>query len=147
MMSREETLTEKEWIHSGLKCKVNFYKTKSTGYNWRCGYVGLAKNHPCFQVSYDDIPVSVHGGLTYSNVGKDGLYWVGFDCIHAGDRHEGESEDRGHFWLLDEVVEETNRLAEQLTNVSIKEIFDKKLQYMPDWFKNHVQFTLERDCK
>lgn len=27
----------------------------------------------------------VHGGITYSDTQKDGAFWYGFDCSHAGD--------------------------------------------------------------
>jgi hypothetical protein len=48
---------------------------------YRCGYITLPKNHPwLFVGDYDEIPVHVHGGITYAN-GND----IGFDCAHAGD--------------------------------------------------------------
>lgn len=139
MQNKEETITEKEWVHAGLKCKVNFYKTPASGHNWRCGYVILPETHLCYKMSYDDIPVEVHGGLTYSTELKDGSWMIGFDCIHAGDRTEGDSEERGHFWLLDEVVKETNRLAEQLAKVTIDDCFVGKIEYMPEWFKSYLK--------
>lgn len=54
---------------------------------WGNGYVMLPKDHPMFGVHYNDIPVGVHGGLTYSEE-KDGLWVVGFDTAHAGDNAE-----------------------------------------------------------
>ena len=57
----------------------------------------------------------VHGGVTYS--GKIGVtnWWIGFDCAHGGD---GEIEEpkriHGHVWTLDEVVDECEKLSEQL---------------------------------
>lgn len=71
-----------------------------------CGYVGVDSGHPWYGVSYgyqEDCPderVSVHGGLTYSDfcmeaengichvpaAGEpDRVWWLGFDCAHAGD--------------------------------------------------------------
>jgi hypothetical protein len=44
------------------------------------GYIYLPDTHPDFGKSYDDVDVSVHGGLTYADGGC-----FGFDCGHAGD--------------------------------------------------------------
>ena len=56
----------------------------------RCGYVGLPKGHKYENMDYDDLDVSVHGGLTYA--GRYNKYpvdddrsWIGFDCAHCGD--------------------------------------------------------------
>jgi len=32
-----------------------------------CGYVGVPPSHPWFEKGYDDVDVSVHGGLTFSD--------------------------------------------------------------------------------
>jgi len=85
--------------------------------------------------------VRVHGGLTWSApvteleffVSLEELplgWWMGFDCSHAGDEYPADSYMgrlmrpireklghelmRGHVWLTEEVVEETERLAEQV---------------------------------
>lgn len=59
-----------------------------------CGYVSLPPGHPWHGKDYDDIPVSVHGGLTYAepadeSVARDaaprGWWVIGFDCAHGGD--------------------------------------------------------------
>jgi len=64
-----------------------------------CGYVGVAEGHPAFEKGYDDVDVSVHGGLTYADHCADGpeehsichipepgepdhVWWLGFDCGH-----------------------------------------------------------------
>lgn len=58
------------------------------------GYVGVPVGHVWHNVGYDDINVSVHGGLTYAeNINpvtqeEDGLWWVGFDVCHSGDSPE-----------------------------------------------------------
>lgn len=53
-----------------------------------CGYVGLPIDHPLSGFDYDDMPVSAHGGLTFSG-DSDRLpntcYWYGWDYAHAGD--------------------------------------------------------------
>lgn len=69
-----------------------------------CGYVGVSKGHPWFGEGYDEVydladGLEVHGGLTFAGPcqtgGKichvveegedDDVWWLGFDCAHAGD--------------------------------------------------------------
>lgn len=72
-----------------------------------CGYVGVPKGHPNHGIDYDDVEVEVHGGLTFAapcahskdeqqdvsrtichlpSAGEpDDVWWLGFDCAHAGD--------------------------------------------------------------
>lgn len=55
-------------------------------FGWGNGYVGLPKWHPWFKIEYDNIPVDVHGGLTYSNLYKEEDLWIiGFDTAHYMD--------------------------------------------------------------
>lgn len=73
-----------------------------------CGYVALEPGHPWFDLSYDDIPAKVHGGLTFGaercaeghppergicHVPRPGqpadVHWIGFDCAHAWDYSPG----------------------------------------------------------
>ena len=71
-----------------------------------CGYVGLPPGHPWHGRGYSDIEdvIRVHGGLTFASScneeapeghgichvpfpGRpDDVWWLGFDCAHAGDR-------------------------------------------------------------
>lgn len=82
-----------------------------------CGYVALPKSHPYYGKNYDDIPIEVHGGLTYARAcqGKichvpsegesDDVWWVGFDCAHAGDLIPGIQKMRepvGLFYDIDQ---------------------------------------------
>lgn len=60
------------------------------GLGFRCGYVRVPRGHPWFKA--DDVPVDVHGGVTYSNFGKacdthagHDEWWIGFDTCHGGD--------------------------------------------------------------
>ena len=45
-----------------------------------CGYIEVDADHPWHALTYDEVDVCVHGGLTFSENG-----WFGFDCAHAGD--------------------------------------------------------------
>ena len=55
-----------------------------------CGYVGLSKGHQYYGKNYNDIPITVYGGLTYSGYwdnsnNRDKLWFIGFDCAHLDD--------------------------------------------------------------
>lgn len=77
-----------EFKHLNLHCLLQ----RNPMGTW-CGYVGIPKGHPWYGLGYDDIPATAHGGLTYSDAchshicHPDGeeLWWIGFDCAHAGD--------------------------------------------------------------
>lgn len=134
----KESIVERVWNNSGLDCVVIFIHQR-----YRCGYVKLPKEHAAYGVDYSDIPVSVHGGLTYGEyklIGYDETgdnYWVGFDCMHCGDC-EISDERAGHYWTLKEVVKETNKLANQLSNLTIGDLVEAKLESLPEWFRDYV---------
>lgn len=84
---------------TGLPCLI----VRNGAGAW-CGYVGVTEGHPAFGKDYDDenINVDVHGGLTFAapcqendkehgichipSPGEpDHVWWLGFDCLHAGD--------------------------------------------------------------
>jgi hypothetical protein len=89
-----------QWIDdaTGLDCLMH----RSPSGAW-CGYVGVAEGHPAFGKDYDGVDVEVHGGLTYAEFCMDTgdesygichvpepgrphrVWWLGFDCAHAGD--------------------------------------------------------------
>lgn len=72
-----------------------------------CGYVGVDPGHPWYKVDYDTPLVTVHGGLTYSDLCDpdgneeyglchipepgcpDDVWWLGFDTGHAFDLTPG----------------------------------------------------------
>lgn len=88
-------VVEKEFKYKGLKCVVLLL---ATGY--RCGYVGVPKGHPLYNVDYMNCQsdFACHGGLTYSGGGANSsypissdLWWFGFDCTHWGDADDWNS--------------------------------------------------------
>jgi len=128
---------EREWNHAGLLCVV----VQGREGQFRCGYVRIPPSHPMHGKNYNDVPVDVHGGLTFGDPEpckehEDGQgYWFGFDCAHLGDasvdpdldpkmvspvlrnfieidRLFGDGSE--HFWTTEEAVVECERLAEQL---------------------------------
>ena len=57
-----------------------------------CCYIGIPRRkYNKFTLDYDGIPISVHGGLTYSDIGllsvrnDKNIHWLGWDYSHAGD--------------------------------------------------------------
>ena len=53
------------------------------GYTQRAWFWG--KGYHGDNEEVDDISDNVHGGLTYSEEGKDGYWYFGFDTTHAND--------------------------------------------------------------
>ena len=127
----------KDWHHAGFH--VFAHRNETLG-NW-CAYVGVEKDHPYFGKNYDDIPVDVHGWLTYGRAcdGKmichvpcegesEETWWFGFDCGHSFDTSPGtiglykqagiDSIFRGATYkTLSYVENETNKLAQQLRDI------------------------------
>lgn len=66
-----------------------------------CGYVALPPGHVYYGREYGDVPVDVHGGLTFADrcherichAPKPGepeeVWWLGFDCLHFLDTAPG----------------------------------------------------------
>jgi len=92
-------------------------------HGWGNGYVVIFKGHPMYGKHYDEVPVDVHGGLTFSEsvnsvIGdfpelteemKDG--WVfGFDTAHYCDDMER--------WPKEAVERETENLKSQFVELS-----------------------------
>ncbi|WP_155723325.1 hypothetical protein [Gluconobacter potus] len=98
-----------------------------------CGYVGVSRAHPDFERDYDNVEVSVHGGLTFANhcspgpedesichLVEDGeddhVWWLGFDCAHCDDEVPGNPFRgwRGLYRDFNYVSREVAHLASQL---------------------------------
>lgn len=99
-----------------------------------CGYVGVSEGHPAYSKHYDAVEVEVHGGLTYAapcsvnadetkhichlpDPGEpDHVWWLGFDCSHAGDLDPAHAP----VWHKDQyrdiayVKDQIRQLAQQL---------------------------------
>lgn len=102
-------------LKTGYQCEI-----KRTSLNTWCGYV--------YYCSKRVINVQVHGGITYN----DGIK-LGFDTNHYGDLSPAvvllnyfatknrtmllETIKRKHYWTFEEVKEETERLAYNLSKL------------------------------
>lgn len=130
----------KEWESHGLLCRVLDGPFKN--YN---GYVSVPKSHPCWGKDYNNVPVNVHGGLTFGSQGgetsvvkkvlgkerefkndaeqwpNEEFWWFGWDTSHYNDYvvyKDGSSLNlSGTRWTVEMVVRETEQLAEQLSEM------------------------------
>lgn len=110
---------------SNKKTKYKCYVIRPFVFGQWNGYVELPKDHPYYGKYYDDMDnnIDVHGGITYSDYNG----WVGFDCAHGWDLkpdleygyyyYPSRDTTNEHYWTKEEVIEETNSLAEQLYHV------------------------------
>lgn len=91
-----------------------------------CGYVGVPPSHPWHGADYDTLDVDVHGGLTYGNKCRgrichepepgetEDVFWLGFDCAHAGDLCPGIGNVYEDVYCdIAYVTAEVEKLAEQ----------------------------------
>ena len=116
--------------------KAGYHGLMVRGYHgaW-CGYVGLAPDHPLYGKNYQEVDVSVHGGLTYGEYCQDDvcykpkegepehLYWLGFDCVHGYDYAPNlpwYSADWKTYKDVVYVSNEVEELADQLKEMSIE---------------------------
>lgn len=102
-------------IDHGVEHGIPWVTCRAPVYGAANGYVKIPEGHHWHGLYYDDIPVEVHGGLTYGG-GESG--WIGFDTLHCGDRWPGElspiptSYDK--HWTDELVAEETRALARKV---------------------------------
>lgn len=87
--------SHEEWIHKPTRYKCKIWRHPNLLH--LCGYVGIPYGHVWYGQSYNDKgrppqPL-VHGGVTFSGRMPEtkgrAVWWVGFDCGHAGDMSPG----------------------------------------------------------
>lgn len=110
--------TESQGTHAGFKWVVSIMPI-----GHRCGYVLLPPGHPWYNKGYDNIDVSIHGGLTFSrNVGDgegwpEAGYWIGFDCNHyddAPDLDEMSSEFLAEYRRMEKLIQKAREVYRSL---------------------------------
>ena len=121
---------EKDFMVGNLRCLVI-----GLSGGWRCGYVGIPKEHPLYAIDYDKIEADVHGGLTYgstSPVGdEDQRYYVGFDCCHCGDGFD--------IALIDELAQDSKMLEVNKINAQLCADYTDKV-----WTTEEVEDEVRR---
>lgn len=128
---QEADVTKSIWVDqtTGLACMAIRHPELK---HW-CSYVGITADHRLFGVDYDDrelTGVNVHGGITFSDHWYDNpkIWWFGFDCAHVGDyvpftaRMTGHHFEGDHYWTLEEVQQETTKLAAQIAALGLTRI-------------------------
>jgi hypothetical protein len=117
------------------------------------GYVGVPAHHPFWQGREDQIPVEVHGGLTYSDpdlpcqLGDDErkpiygvsmyVWWLGFDCGHAGDYQPRYEAEMDQIW---NVMRLTHNLTGLRSRSLLSMIHSKKGYKRFDWVAREVDY-------
>ena len=99
-----------DFVEEGIRCRI------MRGPCGMVAYLGISPSHPIAGKEYDDIPLDVHGGLTFSRAGDGknwpkGYWWYGWDYAHAGDKAFYDLErpwasawkDNYHEWTVPEV--------------------------------------------
>jgi hypothetical protein len=102
----------KHWVEDGIGCLIRRA-------NWAiAAYLGVPKEHPFCLLNADDIPLRVHGGLTFgydfdsqNENWPDDYRWYGWDYGHYLDitTRDGEleiDEERKTFWTVEMVEKE-----------------------------------------
>lgn len=70
--SRKESKIVADWYEDGIRIVIMSLHSHFTA------YVGMPLDHPISGKDYDDLPVSAHGGLTFSSAGSDKYLPVGY---------------------------------------------------------------------
>lgn len=119
-----------EWFDGGVR--VAIMSCRGSHFT---AYFGIPKEHPLAKIqSYDDLPLDVHGGLTFSGSGRllsDDFYWYGWDYAHVGDKTYHESVYKStrdeHDWTIDEVKKEAeSALYDFKKLVNLAEVISNK---------------------
>ena len=81
-------------------------------------YVGVPEDSLLAGKSYDDMPLDVHGGLTFASEGHGpwpkGWFWYGWDYSHAGDFLAFAPHLGGRQWTVEDIEAETREAMKQL---------------------------------
>ena len=112
-----------EWKHRGITCRV-YSLPRGDGLFQHNGYLELPEDHPARHLNLqgDDCEVfDVHGGITYGGCGSRVIGW---DTAHSGDNWEGDPAKPGRLWTVNDVEDETTRLADQVADLYTPESID-----------------------
>lgn len=118
-----------EWRHRGFPCLMLRGNPRLGAW---CGYVGVPPGHPWYGDSEPEC--AVHGSVTYASKcaghvchvpqpgESDDVWWVGFDCGHAGDIVPGmqlEPGGRDSYKTVAYVRAECEQLADQAASLPV----------------------------
>ena len=125
---------------NGIDFKIKNLGSHPTAYvkmPERCIYNGC---------TYEEIPIIVHGGLTYSEEEQDG-YWIGWDYAHCGDytvlKYEGTK------YTTDDIlkdVEDVIYQVQKILDIENSGLFQRYLEkYKKDLINTIINFQRLRD--
>lgn len=107
-------MEEAKVIYTGTIGMIEYKVKQHLVFVMFMGYVKLPADHPWRRLDADNIPVDVHGGITY---GPDNDGWIGFDTMHPCDsiaiwqQYGGYRITGGELWTPRRTERETIRLA------------------------------------
>lgn len=103
----------------GLILKVGGWYTAYVGVPKGSGLAGILEKY-----SLDELPIEVHGGITFFGCGMEGdprgegYLWIGWDYAHAGDMIATPvGVIPGKVWTLEEIKEHIEDVAKQLNRL------------------------------
>jgi len=98
-----------EFTLNGIKCEIK--RIEHLGH--LCGYLYLPDGHEFIKLFYDDIPICVHGDLSFKEENK-----IGFDCAHGGDLipKYGNDWSGTEYRNVEFVKNELRKMVEQVLN-------------------------------
>ena len=121
--SNRKAVVVDDFFQEGIRCLILSLGSHFTA------YLGIPIEHPYSGKDYDNVPLSVHGGLTFSSKGEkdtiypDGFWWYGWDYAHLGDYYfsaisgfdevQGEDND----WTFGEVKKEVIEAAKEFNKL------------------------------
>lgn len=117
------------------------YKIKNIKGSHPTAYVKLPLDHVFFDKFYDDIPVYVHGGLTYSEKEEDG-YWIGWDYAHCGD-YTSDYVFGDKQWTTDEILDHVEDVIKQLKHIDAIEKSDALKRHIDNYKQELIKMFLD----
>ncbi len=141
-------MLEMDFTYRGMRCVII-----ANPLGFRCGYVGVGKEHPLHGVNYTEVEkyFKVHGGLTFSGgidrfIDSD-LWYFGFDCGHYNDGLDFSimdeenrryrrmysailSVDNSPFKTTGFCVDECRSLATQLDDPEFRKLIVKEIKQL-----------------
>ncbi len=126
-MNKEQLkeLIEKEgdslqWSHTCNNGVVIDCSIHRNGVKALCGYITLTPDNSLYSIGYDELDLSVHGGLTYNSYDDNNNWVIGFDCAHYQDlcpyfllNEDSVFGLRGTYRDMEYVKSECESMAEQ----------------------------------
>jgi hypothetical protein len=107
----------KSFVYKNYKCEIK----RVPEMLHLCGYVSIPKGNKFYEKAkegYDSLDLSVHGGLTFSELKVSGDIVIGFDCAHFGDLIPGRP------FMLSSLIQDEYKDMEYVEN-QIKKLVDQ----------------------